>query len=302
MYLDVEGVGKVHNATFRDSFSMYVSMCWFVNPGVNEVVAPPPLDRPSSADELAMALQLSMESAEAEKIRSSARKEANWEDFSWDIDDSPDNKNLSFTVGKYIFDQDSYVREKVDTNSKVLREIDAGEIVTIKSVKPIDGRIRGELTTGGFVTLMNFANGKQFVSKIEDANPSSQKQDEESPKKIEESGGLSALEYQGMITALNVTIDEQNREIERKNLEIHSLKAKLGKVSDDLRSTTKGLQKATEQLEDKNDCVICQDEPKSHIILPCMHLCVCGTCAQEYKLKDCPLCMKRFTSIKKVFM
>ena len=30
----------------------------------------------------------------------------------------------------------------------------------------------------------------------------------------------------------------------------------------------------------EEDCVICLDAPKTHILAPCGHQCVCGTCAQ----------------------
>lgn len=307
MYLDVEGVGKVHNATFRDSFAAYVSMCWVVNPGVasKNVVAPPPLDRPISTDELAMALQLSMESAEAEKKRKVV-SDNGWSDFQgWDPEETktalpskpPDlNRDMSFTVGTYRFVENSYVREAAATTSKVVRDIDKGDVVKIKSVKPVDGRLRGELASGGFVTLFNITNRKKYVTKLEEpSSPAVQAPAVDMKQSAEPTGGMSSMEYQGMIQALYATIDDKEREIAR-------LKAQLAKVGADLQSTTRGLTKATQQLEDRTDCVICQDDKKDHVIIPCMHLCICGGCARESGIKECPLCMKPFTSIKRVYM
>jgi len=307
MYLDVEGVGKVHNATFRDSFAAYVSMCWVVNPAVasKNVVAPPPMGRPSSTDELAMALQLSMESAEAEKKRKVVSDDG-WGDFQgWDPEETktalpskpPDlNRDMSFTVGTYRFVENSYVREAAATASKVVRNIDKGDVVKITTVKPVDGRIRGELASGGYVTLFNITNGKKYVTKLEQPpSPVVQEPVVHKKQSAQSAGGMSSMEYQGLIQALYSTIDDKEREIAR-------LKAELAKIDSDLQSTTQGLTKATQQLEDRTDCVICQDDKKDHVIIPCMHLCICGVCARESGIKECPLCMKPFTSIKRVYM
>jgi hypothetical protein len=35
-------------------------------------------------------------------------------------------------------------------------------------------------------------------------------------------------------------------------------------------------------------CIVCMAHPKSHIAVPCGHLCVCGICAE--RMQDCPYC------------
>ena len=35
-------------------------------------------------------------------------------------------------------------------------------------------------------------------------------------------------------------------------------------------------------------CIVCMARPKSHIAVPCGHLCVCGVCAE--RMQDCPYC------------
>ena len=35
-------------------------------------------------------------------------------------------------------------------------------------------------------------------------------------------------------------------------------------------------------------CIVCMAHPKSHIAVPCGHLCACGICAE--RMQDCPYC------------
>ena len=55
------------------------------------------------------------------------------------------------------------------------------------------------------------------------------------------------------------------------------------------------------ESDDPWACVICQDEPKDHVIMRCMHVCGCGSCAQIIRDGLCPLCRGGYSSICKVF-
>lgn len=51
-----------------------------------------------------------------------------------------------------------------------------------------------------------------------------------------------------------------------------------------------------------SQCLICWDALSSRILLPCMHLCVCATCAPKMStVTKCPKCRQRIRSIKKVY-
>ena len=41
-----------------------------------------------------------------------------------------------------------------------------------------------------------------------------------------------------------------------------------------------------------NECVICLDGPKTIVLFPCKHLCLCSKCSVGNTLKTCPICMK----------
>jgi len=47
-------------------------------------------------------------------------------------------------------------------------------------------------------------------------------------------------------------------------------------------------------LRDGQDCVVCLTEPKSVILLPCRHMCVCATCFSH--LDKCPVCRAQYES------
>lgn len=48
-------------------------------------------------------------------------------------------------------------------------------------------------------------------------------------------------------------------------------------------------------------CVICMDSPKTVLLLPCSHLCVCSNCSERAELVNCPLCRNAIESTIKTF-
>ena len=54
-----------------------------------------------------------------------------------------------------------------------------------------------------------------------------------------------------------------------------------------------------EREADNFECVVCMDEKKTHIILPCGHYCVCAKCAAS--LTQCPVCRKGIQQIMRCY-
>lgn len=50
---------------------------------------------------------------------------------------------------------------------------------------------------------------------------------------------------------------------------------------------------------DENVCVICRDEQKTVVLLPCRHLCLCFNCSGS--IRTCPLCRKPIMNIISVY-
>jgi len=59
-------------------------------------------------------------------------------------------------------------------------------------------------------------------------------------------------------------------------------------------------QQNTTPVPESEQCKICFDNKKDHIILPCAHFCLCGECAKKIKLK-CPMCNGKIGSITQVY-
>lgn len=61
------------------------------------------------------------------------------------------------------------------------------------------------------------------------------------------------------------------------------------------------LRKRLEQQDTEKACVICLEDPKTVLLLPCSHLCVCSNCSERAELVNCPLCRNTIDSMIKTF-
>jgi len=57
-----------------------------------------------------------------------------------------------------------------------------------------------------------------------------------------------------------------------------------------VKNVLERIEKAKEHLEEEKLCVICRENPKEVLIMPCRHLCVCKECGNRVELTRCPLC------------
>ena len=53
--------------------------------------------------------------------------------------------------------------------------------------------------------------------------------------------------------------------------------------------------------EDSRKCVVCLENDRDHVVLPCAHLCVCATCATTVTAL-CPVCRTNVAEVKQIFM
>jgi hypothetical protein len=56
-------------------------------------------------------------------------------------------------------------------------------------------------------------------------------------------------------------------------------------------------------LKSVRTCVICMNNPQTHIIIPCGHKCLCEKCSIEYleKINICPICRQNVQKLQRVF-
>jgi len=69
--------------------------------------------------------------------------------------------------------------------------------------------------------------------------------------------------------------------------------------------TEKDIENARQDSNRQAECVVCMDAPATHIVLDCMHLCLCGDCAMQYRgihrEQGCPNCRGEIREIRKTF-
>ena len=56
--------------------------------------------------------------------------------------------------------------------------------------------------------------------------------------------------------------------------------------------------------DEEHLCVVCDDEKKQIILLPCKHMCLCKTCSVRClfnTIKDCPMCRTEIKDSMEVF-
>uniref|UniRef100_A0A6B2LQ64 RING-type domain-containing protein n=1 Tax=Arcella intermedia TaxID=1963864 RepID=A0A6B2LQ64_9EUKA len=62
--------------------------------------------------------------------------------------------------------------------------------------------------------------------------------------------------------------------------------------------------KKEQDQENKSYCVICLDEKREHVLVPCGHLCICSSCSGPFSKTQphiCPVCRAPFTATYKVY-
>ena len=80
----------------------------------------------------------------------------------------------------------------------------------------------------------------------------------------------------------------------------------LSKLAD--KTNIQDIGRIIESERDKRLCVICQDQEKSVLILPCKHMCLCVNCAHSIASsrarmrRTCPLCRAPFHTVMNVYV
>ena len=95
---------------------------------------------------------------------------------------------------------------------------------------------------------------------------------------------------------------EMDEELEEKIRELNAPKETAGKPA-----VSKEPPYAVDPSDSRADssasdcCVVCLVDPKTHIILPCRHYCLCDKCARSMRFKKCPMCRKKIKEIGPVY-
>ena len=98
------------------------------------------------------------------------------------------------------------------------------------------------------------------------------------------------------------TIEDKINHFQKKHQECQLLMNEQGNLLKDIVDQSK---KEKEARNNKETCVVCMDEKRTHIIMPCGHYCLCEECAEKINkgtgTKKCPICRGSINSFSQVF-
>ena len=90
--------------------------------------------------------------------------------------------------------------------------------------------------------------------------------------------------------------DEARAEAKSRHIEEHALHFEALSID---QVDPKGASSSSDA--DLDTCVVCLDEAKTHVLVPCGHQCVCGPCGERLVQSDCPVCRARVTMVMRVY-
>lgn len=120
-------------------------------------------------------------------------------------------------------------------------------------------------------------------------------------------------ESEGSLNSQTFSSDDSDHEIEVQlpsPAERYSLRSRSSTPSraQKLEMSTHEYEIEIEREKDKRKCVVCQDQTKSVLVLPCRHMCLCVDCANRIvrsrliERRVCPLCRQRIQKVIHVFV
>ena len=108
-------------------------------------------------------------------------------------------------------------------------------------------------------------------------------------------------QLQRKIEAIEIQLKEESYKLEQKTQHSQKLKQDIERLQqecDKLELSNLDFQKE----KDEKLCVICQDQPKTILLWPCQHMCLCKQCLDHKKWKKCPICRQLVKSTMEVYI
>ena len=150
-------------------------------------------------------------------------------------------------------------------------------------------------------------NIDERITNLESNSTRAASADEATLKELSERGpALDAFrtEYEKLHRALMKSHESENRLIKKTKELITDINNNSDKISrakkedEDLQIQKRRLQEESNALL----CVVCRCAPRTVLLGPCAHLCVCRPCSRNAALHDCPLCRGRVDAVLRVFV
>ena len=116
---------------------------------------------------------------------------------------------------------------------------------------------------------------------------------------------LHIHETAAAVTDSPPSLSKHEMEVADLKIQVCASNDKIAALERQIRSITSGLSSVAENPNNSatvglglglstggNECVICLDGPKTIVLFPCKHLCLCSKCSVGGILKACPICME----------
>jgi len=129
--------------------------------------------------------------------------------------------------------------------------------------------------------------GERSEAKNDESSTSS---DEESIK--EQESFVKVEECMAVLKGMKDQISEiEEVSLKQLEAEIDNIQ---GRIREEREQRILKMQNAAEdarrQEKESKLCVVCCENEKSCLLLPCRHLCCCEKCGKDRRLKQCPIC------------
>lgn len=104
---------------------------------------------------------------------------------------------------------------------------------------------------------------------------------------------------------LSISLESHKQQVKNLEQQLIQLQQQTANDSNNPKDTKDSLPEinAVNTFQDDKTCVVCMDNDKNHVIVPCGHACLCGECADLFKNSEqkCPLCKADIMTITKIF-
>eukprot|EP01116_Phalansterium_solitarium_P019181 TRINITY_DN5287_c0_g1_i1.p1 TRINITY_DN5287_c0_g1~~TRINITY_DN5287_c0_g1_i1.p1 ORF type:complete len:715 (-),score=143.48 TRINITY_DN5287_c0_g1_i1:362-2506(-) len=105
----------------------------------------------------------------------------------------------------------------------------------------------------------------------------------------------------------SVAVDRFKRELAHLNgdeldtLDLSSLRDLAARLKDATMKVDKAIELESQKHEEARLCAVCLENEKDTLLLPCSHLVICESCSRR-NISLCPVCRKKITKMKRVYL
>jgi hypothetical protein len=181
--------------------------------------------------------------------------------------------------------------EVLDRAMARMAEARAGSVETVEEAMQAAAKYDGR--SESLAALV--AEAKGMVEQARATEAERAKVAAEEAAAVVEAEAAERLRLEEEMAALTLSVQSDTLRLQSGALRLQQVQAQLG---------VPPAAPAPHPDDAEDQCVLCFDAPKDHIILPCFHVCVCEACANlltQMEKPSCPICRTAIQQTNKVF-